>query len=57
MRDRGGICRELARNSQTYEKQNRKNTRKKKKFNYTCKTIFMWFGNIPTFIELQGFHN
>ena len=31
MRDRGGICRELARNSQTYEKQNRKKTRKKKK--------------------------
>ena len=57
MRDRGGICRESVRNSQTYEKQNRKNTRKKKKINYTCKTIFTWFGNIPTFTELQGFHN
>ena len=31
MRDRGGICRELAQNSQTYEKQNRKNTHQKKK--------------------------
>ena len=30
---------------------------KKKKINYTCKTIFTWFGNMPIFIELQRFHN
>ena len=27
-----------------------------KKNNYTDKTIFTWFGNLPTFIELQESH-
>ena len=27
-----------------------------KENNHTHKTIFMWFGNLPTFTELQGFH-
>ena len=27
-----------------------------KKNNHTHKTIFMRFGNLPTFTELQGFH-
>ena len=48
-------CRELTRNSQTCEKQNRENTCKKKS-NHTHKTVFMWFDNLPTFTELQGFH-
>ena len=40
----------------TCEKQKyRENTRKKKN-NCTHKKIFMWFGNLPTSIELQGFH-
>ena len=29
---------------------------KKKKNNHTHKTIFMWFGNLPTSTELQRFH-
>ena len=29
---------------------------KKKKNNHTHKTVFMWFGNLPTSTELQGFH-
>ena len=28
----------------------------KKKNNHTHKTIFTWFGNLPTSTELQGFH-
>ena len=27
-----------------------------KKNNHTHKTVFTWFGNLPTSIELQGFH-
>ena len=27
-----------------------------KKNNYTYKTVFTWFGNLPTSTELQGFH-
>ena len=27
-----------------------------KKNNDTHKTIFMWFGNLPMFMELQGYH-
>ena len=27
-----------------------------KKNNYTDKTIFTWFGNLPTFTELQESH-
>ena len=36
-------------------KTNRENTRQRKN-NHTHKTIFTWFGNLPTFTELQGFH-
>ena len=34
---------------------NRENTRQIKN-NYTHKIIFTWFGNLPMFTELQGFH-
>ena len=27
-----------------------------KKKNHTLKIVFTWFGNLPTSIELQGFH-
>ena len=30
--------------------------KEKKKKNHTHKTIFTWFGNLPTSTELQGFH-
>ena len=33
-----------------------KHTKKKKKNNHTHKTIFTWFDNLPTSMELQGFH-
>ena len=51
------MCRELSRIPNLWEKKNiyRKHTPKKKN-NYTHKTIFTWFGNLPTFTELQGFH-
>ena len=49
------LCRELTRNSQTCDKQNRENTCQRKK-NHTHKPIFTWFGNLPTFTELQEFH-
>ena len=49
------ICRELNRNSETYEKQNRENTRQTKN-NHTHKIVFTWFGNLSTSTELQGFH-
>ena len=48
-------CRELTRNSQTCEKQNREKHTPKKN-NHMHKIIFMWFGNLPTSTELQGFH-
>ena len=52
----------LTRNSQhVRNKKNRENTcqerkKKKKKNNHTHKTIFTWFGNLPTSTELQRFH-
>ena len=49
------IFRELNRNSETYEKQNRENTRQTKN-NHTHKIVFTWFGNLPMSTELQGFH-
>ena len=49
-------CREFNLNPNLWEtKQNRENTRQRKN-NHTHKTIFTWFGNLPTSTELQGFH-
>ena len=36
-------------------KTNRENIRQRKN-NHMHKTIFTWFGNLPTSMELQGFH-
>ena len=48
---------ELTQNSQTCEKQNRENTRQQKKNNnHMYKTVFTWFGNLPTSTKLQRFH-
>ena len=47
------ICRELNRNSKTYEKQNRENTRQTKN-NHTHKIVFTWFSNLPTSRGVQG---
>ena len=30
--------------------------KRQKKNNHTHKTVFTWFGNLPTSTELQGFH-
>ena len=51
-------CRELIRNFQSVrkKKKKRKYTPPKKKKNHMHKTIFTWFGNLPMFMELQGFH-
>ena len=48
-------CREFDQNLNLWETKNRENTRQRKK-NHTHKTIFTWFGNLPTSTELQGFH-
>ena len=40
----------------TFEKQKKIEKTHAKKDNHTYKTIFMWFGNLPTSTELQGFH-
>ena len=39
----------------TYEKQKKKEKTHAKESNQTHKTIFTWFGNLPTSMELQGF--
>ena len=48
------MCRELTPNSQPVIKKIEKTRAKEKQSPH--KTIFMWFGNLPTFTELQGFH-
>ena len=46
---------EYVRNSQTCEMQKKKKIYVKEKI-IIHKTIFTWFGNLPTITELQGFH-
>ena len=51
------VCRELHWNPNLWEaKQIEKTHAKEKKNNYMHKTIFTWFGNLPTSTELQGFY-
>ena len=56
------LCREFNQNPNLWEKKKKKkrkekNTRQKKKKNtHMHKTVFMWFGNLPTSTELQRFH-
>ena len=51
-------CRELSQNSQPVRNKKKKKLRKhtSKKNNHMHKTIFTWFGNLPTSTELQEFH-
>ena len=51
----GACCREFNQNSNLWETKQIEKTHVKEN-NYTYKTIFTWFGNLPTFTELQGFH-
>ena len=48
-------CREFNQNSNLWETKQIEKIHVKEK-NHTHKTIFMWFGNLPTSTELQGFH-
>ena len=48
-------CREFNQNSNLWETKQIKKTHAKEN-NHTHKTIFTWFGNLPTSTELQGFH-
>ena len=41
---------------QTCEKQKNRENKTPKKNNHMHKTVFTWFGNLPTSTELQGFH-
>ena len=49
------VCREFNQNSNLWETKQKEKTHAKEN-NHTHKTIFTWFGNLPTFTELQGFH-
>ena len=49
------VCREFNQNSNLWETKQIEKTHAKEN-NHTYKTIFMWFGNLPTSTELQGFH-
>ena len=51
----GAICREFNQTPNLWETKNRENTRQRKN-NHTYKTVFTWFGNLPTFMKLQGFY-
>ena len=48
-------CREFNQNSNLWETKQIEKTHAKEN-NHTHKTIFTWFGNLPTSTELQGFH-
>ena len=50
-----GKCREFNQNSNLWETKQIEKTHVKEN-NHTHKTIFMWFGNLPTSTKLQGFH-
>ena len=41
---------------QTCEKQKNREKKRQKKNNHKHKTIFTWFGNLPTSTKLQRFH-
>ena len=52
-------CRELTRNSQPVRNKKKKKKQRKhtpKKNNHMHKTIFTWFGNLPTSTKLQRFY-
>ena len=49
------MCREFNQNSNLWETKQIEKTHAKEN-NHTHKTIFTWFGNLPTSTELQGFH-
>ena len=49
-------CWEFNRNSKPVRNKKIEKTKHQKKNNHTHKTIFTWFGNLPTSTELQGFH-
>ena len=49
-------CRELTRIPNLWETKKIEKTHAKEN-NHTHKTIFTWFGNLPSSTELQGFHN
>ena len=48
-------CREFNQNPNLWEIKQIEKTHAKEN-NHTHKTIFTWFGNLPTSTELQGFH-
>ena len=48
-------CREFNQNSNMWETKQIKKTHAKEN-NHTHKTIFTWFGNLPTSTKLQGFY-
>ena len=50
-----GRCREFNQNPNLWETKQIEKTHAKEN-NHTHKAIFTWFGNLPTFTELQGFH-
>ena len=51
-------CKELTRIPNLWETKKKKKIEKThaKENNHMHKTIFTWFGNLPTSTELQGFH-
>ena len=52
----GADCREFNQIPNMWETKQIEKTHAKEKKNHTHKTIFTWFGNLPTSTELQGFH-
>ena len=50
------MCREFNQNPNLWETKEIEKTHTKEKNNHTHKTIFTWFGNLPTSTELQKFH-
>ena len=49
-------CWEFNWNSKHVRNKKIEKRKRQKKNNYTHKTVFTWFGNLPTSKELQGFH-
>ena len=49
-------CWEFNRNFKPVRNKKIEKTKRQKKNNHTHKTVFTWFGNLPTSTELQGFH-
>ena len=49
-------CWEFNRNFKPVRNKKIEKRKRQKKNKYTHKTVFTWFGNLPTSTELQGFH-